>query len=125
MKLLFTTHFDRAYKKAPKKIRQVFDKQSLLLLQNPRHPSLRVKKYNEGEDTWQALSTRTGGSISGLWVTYSRLTNATSPSRESYSGSFSRRLHHEIFYTDGKPYRQEEVDLIRGMTRVAHAAAAR
>ena len=54
MKLLFTTHFNRAYKKAPKEIQQVFDKQSLLLLQNLRHPSLRAKKYNETEDKWQA-----------------------------------------------------------------------
>jgi mRNA-degrading endonuclease RelE of RelBE toxin-antitoxin system len=54
MKLLFTTHFNRAYQKAPKEIQQVFDKQSLLLLQNLRHPSLRDKKYNEAEDKWRA-----------------------------------------------------------------------
>lgn len=54
MRLRFTAHFNRAYKKAPKEIRQVFDKQSLLLLQNLRHPSLRAKKYYEAEDKWQA-----------------------------------------------------------------------
>jgi plasmid maintenance system killer protein len=45
MRLLFTAHFNRAYKKAPKEIRQV---------QNLRHPSLRAKKYYEAEDKWQA-----------------------------------------------------------------------
>lgn len=73
MKLLFTTHFNRAYKKAPKEIQHVFDKQSLLLLQSLRHPSLRAKKYNETEDKWQAASTRTGGSISGSWATHTLL----------------------------------------------------
>jgi hypothetical protein len=29
MRLLFTAHFNRAYKKAPKEIQQVFDKQFL------------------------------------------------------------------------------------------------
>jgi hypothetical protein len=40
MKLVRTTHFVRSYTKAPKQIQQAFDKQSLLLLQNLRHPSL-------------------------------------------------------------------------------------
>ena len=35
-------------------IQQSFDKQSLLLLPNLRHPSLRAKKYDEGQDEWQA-----------------------------------------------------------------------
>jgi mRNA interferase RelE/StbE len=54
MRLLFTTHFNRAYNDAPKRIQQAFEKQSLLLLQNLRHPSLRAKKYSEAEDKWQA-----------------------------------------------------------------------
>ena len=66
MKLLFTNHFDRAYRKAPEKIRQAFDKQSLLLLQNLRHPSLRAKKYDEGEDKWQAR-------VTGAWRFYFRI----------------------------------------------------
>jgi hypothetical protein len=47
MKLEHTTHFNRSYKKAPLAIQQAFDKQSLLLLENLRHPSLRAKKYDE------------------------------------------------------------------------------
>ena len=54
MRLIFTAQFSRAYKKAPKEIRNAFDKQSLLLIQNLRHPSLRAKKYNVAEDKWQA-----------------------------------------------------------------------
>jgi hypothetical protein len=58
MKIRRTAHFDRNYGKAPQEIQQAFDKQSLLLLQNLRHPSLRAKKYDEGKDRWQARVTR-------------------------------------------------------------------
>ncbi|MBI5281789.1 MAG: hypothetical protein HY858_08925 [Candidatus Solibacter usitatus] len=54
MRLLRTQRFDRSYSGAPKEIRQVFDKQSLLLLQNLRYPSLRAKKVDETNDVWQA-----------------------------------------------------------------------
>jgi hypothetical protein len=53
MKLRRTSHFTRAYSKAPADIQMAFDKQALLLLQNLRHPSLRAKKYDEGRDRWQ------------------------------------------------------------------------
>lgn len=52
------SHFARAFRKAPKEVRAAFDKRSLLLLQNLRHPSLRAKKYDEGKDRWQARVTR-------------------------------------------------------------------
>ena len=58
MKIRRTTHFERAYSKAPQEIQAAFDKQSLLLLQNLRHPSLRAKKYDEGKDRWQARVTK-------------------------------------------------------------------
>jgi plasmid maintenance system killer protein len=35
-------------------LRRRTGKQSLLLLNNLRHPSLRAKKYSEAEDEWQA-----------------------------------------------------------------------
>lgn len=57
MRILYTPHFQRSYKKAPKNIQQAFDKQSLLLLQNLRHPSLRAKKYATSQDLWQARVT--------------------------------------------------------------------
>jgi predicted lipid carrier protein YhbT len=58
MKIRRTAHFDRNYTRAPQEIQQAFDKQSLLLLQNLRHPSLRAKKYDESNDRWQARVTR-------------------------------------------------------------------
>ena len=58
MRLRWTSHFTRAYVKAPNEIQAAFDKQSLLLLQNLRHPSLRAKKYDEGKDRWQARVTK-------------------------------------------------------------------
>jgi hypothetical protein len=58
MKLRWTPHFARAYAKASEDIQTAFDKQSLLLIQDLRHPSLRAKKYDEGRDRWQARVTR-------------------------------------------------------------------
>jgi len=57
MNLRTTNHFDRAYAKVPKKIQNAFQKQALLLIENLRHPSLRAKKYDEGQDLWQARVT--------------------------------------------------------------------
>jgi mRNA interferase RelE/StbE len=58
MILAFSRHFLRSYAKAPVEIQKAFDKQSLLLLENLAHPSLRSKKYDEGRDLWQARVTR-------------------------------------------------------------------
>jgi hypothetical protein len=58
MKIRRTAHFDRNYTKAPREIQQAFDKQSLLLLRNLRHSSLRAKKYDEAKERWQARVTR-------------------------------------------------------------------
>ena len=58
MRLRWTSHFARAYAKAPQGIRAAFDKQSSLLLENLRHPSLRAKKYDEGRDRWQGRVTK-------------------------------------------------------------------
>ena len=58
MKLRWTPHFARAYAIASEDIQTAFDKQSLLLIQDLRHPSLRAKKYDEGRDRWQARVTR-------------------------------------------------------------------
>lgn len=58
MKLRSTTHFDRAYAKAPKAIQDAFQKQAMLLIEDLRHPSLRAKKYDEGKDRWQGRVTK-------------------------------------------------------------------
>jgi len=70
MKLQWTSHFARAYGKAPRRVQTAFDKQSSLLLQDPRHPSLHAKKYDEREDRWQARVTRD-------WRFYSRIQDDT------------------------------------------------
>ena len=54
MRLFRTTHFERNYAKAPQEVRRAFDKQSLFLLQDLHHPSLRAKKYDESRGLWQA-----------------------------------------------------------------------
>jgi mRNA-degrading endonuclease RelE of RelBE toxin-antitoxin system len=66
MRLVFTPHFTRSYRKAPSTIRRAFDKQSLLLLENLRHPSLHAKKFDEGRDLWQ-------GRVTGGWRFYFRI----------------------------------------------------
>jgi plasmid maintenance system killer protein len=58
MQLLRTPHFERNYAKAPQPSQRAFDKQSLLLLQNLHHPSLRAKKYDESQGLWQARVNR-------------------------------------------------------------------
>lgn len=58
MRIRWTSHFARSYSKAPPNIQAAFDKQSMLLLQDLRHPSLRAKKYDEGKDRWQGRVTR-------------------------------------------------------------------
>jgi len=39
-------------------VRKAFEKQTGLLVQNLRHPSLQAKKYDEAQDLWQARVTR-------------------------------------------------------------------
>ncbi len=58
MKLLFSPRFLKQYRDAPLQVRKAFDKQAKLLVQDPRHPSLRAKKYDEARDIWQARVTR-------------------------------------------------------------------
>ena len=54
MKLIHSIRFERSYAKAPQQVQRAFDKQSLLLLQNLHHPSLRAEKYDESQNLWQA-----------------------------------------------------------------------
>jgi len=58
MKLNYTPHFSRNYGKAPADIQRAFEKQALLPLEDPRHPSLRTKKYDESAGLWQARVTK-------------------------------------------------------------------
>ena len=58
MKLNYSPHFLRNYSKAPADIQRAFQKQAMLLVENPGHPSLRTKKYDESAGLWQARVTR-------------------------------------------------------------------
>jgi hypothetical protein len=58
MKLAYSERFLKDYRNAPQQVQRAFNKQSQLLLQNLRHPSLHAKKYDEANDIWQARVNR-------------------------------------------------------------------
>jgi len=49
--------FDRDYVKLPKNIQALAEKQLALLLENPRHPSLQVKKMKGYKELWEGRIT--------------------------------------------------------------------
>ncbi len=57
MKLLFTKIFVRDYRKLPEEIQKSTDKQLGLLLANPQHPSLKVKKMQDPRSIWEGRVT--------------------------------------------------------------------
>ena len=57
MKLFFTKTFVRDYRKLPSDIQETVDKQLWLLLSNPRHPSLNIKKMNDPRQIWEGRVT--------------------------------------------------------------------
>ncbi|MEK7637102.1 MAG: hypothetical protein AAB402_01765 [Patescibacteria group bacterium] len=58
MQFRYTTRFRRSYQDAPSEVQRAFDRQVGLLVMNLRHPSLRAKKYNVGQNIWQARINR-------------------------------------------------------------------
>ena len=58
MRIQLTERFLRSFRDVPTSVRKAFGKQSLLLVQNLNHPSLRAKKFDEGKDVWQARVNR-------------------------------------------------------------------
>ena len=57
MKLLFTKTFIRDYRKLPREIQKTTDKQLGLLLSNPQHPSLNLKKMQDPRAIWEGRVT--------------------------------------------------------------------
>ncbi|MGA9108811.1 MAG: type II toxin-antitoxin system RelE family toxin [Smithella sp.] len=57
MKILFTKTFVRNYRKLPKDIQDSVDKQLDLLMSDPRHPSLNIKKMNDPRNIWEGRVT--------------------------------------------------------------------
>jgi len=58
MKLLLTAAALKDYIEARPAVQKAFDKQTRLLLENFRHPSLRTKKYDQVRNIWQARVNR-------------------------------------------------------------------
>lgn len=58
MTIQTTAPFDRDFTRLPATIQQRAEKQFGLLLQNPRHPSLRVKKMEDPRDIWEGRITQ-------------------------------------------------------------------
>ena len=57
MKLIFTKPFIKAYRDLSPEIQKITDKQLGLLLSNPRHPSLHIKKMEDPREIWEGRVT--------------------------------------------------------------------
>ena len=57
MKISFTKPFKRDYQRLPKNIQKQIDEQIVRLLDDPGHPSLRVKKMEGHQSIWEARIT--------------------------------------------------------------------
>lgn len=58
MNIQTTKDFDRDYARLPQIIKNRTDKQLALLIENPKHPSLRTKKMPGYADIWEGRITR-------------------------------------------------------------------
>ena len=57
MNLFFTNKLIRHYRKLPLRIQKTTDKQLELLLSNPQHPSLNIKKMKNPQNIWEGRIT--------------------------------------------------------------------
>jgi mRNA-degrading endonuclease RelE of RelBE toxin-antitoxin system len=58
MNIRTTRPFDQDFAQLPESIKRQSEKQFQLLLTNPRHPSLRLKKMEDPRDIWEGRITR-------------------------------------------------------------------
>lgn len=58
MIIIRTNRFKKDFKRLPEQIQKRTIKQLELFLQNPRHPSLNVKKMQGHSDVWEARITK-------------------------------------------------------------------
>ena len=58
MKLARTARFARDFRSLPPDIQRRAAKQLQLLIDNPRHPSLRIKKMEGSQDIWEGRITK-------------------------------------------------------------------
>ena len=58
MKVFVTRPFERDYAELPGEVKDIADKQFKLLLQNSKHPSLRIKKMEDPRGIWEGRITK-------------------------------------------------------------------
>ena len=58
MRILTTESFTEDYARLPDSVKELTNKKLELLLQNPRHPSLRIKKMEDPRNIWEGRVTR-------------------------------------------------------------------
>lgn len=58
MKIETEHSFDQDYARLPRHLQNRVDRQLALLLENPRHPSLRTRKMEGQKDIWEGHVTR-------------------------------------------------------------------
>jgi mRNA-degrading endonuclease RelE of RelBE toxin-antitoxin system len=58
MKLVVTHSFIRDYQALPEQLQKVVDSKLALLISNPRHPSLRLKKMQDPRNIWEGRITK-------------------------------------------------------------------
>lgn len=54
MKFIVTQRFEEAYRSLPETLQRKTEKALRLLAENPRHPSLRLKKIQGAQGIWEA-----------------------------------------------------------------------
>jgi mRNA-degrading endonuclease RelE of RelBE toxin-antitoxin system len=57
MKLVFTKPFIKAYRKLPQEIQQAFKNKLSFFIDDPSHPSLRIKKIQGVKNLWEGRIT--------------------------------------------------------------------
>ncbi len=57
MQISTTEPFERDYAALPQRIKDLTDNKLKLLLQSPRHPSLRIKKMEDPREIWEGRVT--------------------------------------------------------------------
>lgn len=70
MKVVFSNSAIESLKDAPQRVSRAFEKQLRFLVNDPQHPSLHAKKYDQTRNLWQARVNRD-------WRFYFTITNDT------------------------------------------------
>ena len=58
MQFVHTDRFARSYRSSPVAVQRAFDRKSVLMLRDLRHPPLRTKKYDDARAIWQGRINR-------------------------------------------------------------------